>query len=379
MPQQRPGPDPHAGEAAPGPDLRASIERLVKTRMGRNVIALEGIAAGLGARRFLRVRLDAGEPSSLVARIEAPEDDALRPAGVDPEPPLEPLRSFLAEHGIPVPASHGIDSASGIQLLEDLGPISLEVAARSLSPARRSTLYREACAILPGIQNLSAEPEKIAAFGRRLNAPLFRYKAEQVIQWVLPWSLGRPPRDDEARVVREAFELVSRECSSAPMRLSHRDYKAANLHLRSKAEGEQTLVLIDLQGALLAPPEYDLVCLLRDAQVPLTDEEVEEHLEAIRPRLPHPPTRDEFERRFTLLTLTRVGKDLSRFLFAAHQRGDTRYLAALPDATRTLRAAARGAASWDPKLEALARLFEDLPRNWSLARSPIQDGGSCAQ
>ena len=92
-------------------------------------------------------------------------------------------------------------------------------------------------------------------------------------------------------------------------------------------------------------------------------EEVEEHIDAIRPRLPDAPEREAFARRFTLLTLTRVGKDLSRYVFAARKRGDARYLPLLPEASRTLRAASERAACWDPKLEALARLFEDLPRD----------------
>ena len=93
---------------------------LVEAQLGVAVVRVEPIAAGLGLRRFLRVHTS-GEPATLVVRIEAPEDPRGRPAGAAPEPALEPLRSFLARHGLPVPGRFGGDPARGIDLLEDVG------------------------------------------------------------------------------------------------------------------------------------------------------------------------------------------------------------------------------------------------------------------
>ena len=53
-------------------------------------------------------------------------------------------------------------------------------------------------------------------------------------------------------------------------------------------------MLLDLQGAWLAPPEYDLVCLLRDSYVELPEPEIAQHLAAIRPALPDAPAPEEF-------------------------------------------------------------------------------------
>ena len=55
--------------------------------------------------------------------------------------------------------------------------------------------------------------------------------------------------------------------------------------------------MIDLQGAFLAPPEYDLVCLLRDSYVELEAEEVQEQLDRIRPELPDAPEPEGFAAR----------------------------------------------------------------------------------
>ncbi len=146
------------------------------------------------------------------------------------------------------------------------------------------------------------------------------------------------------------------------MRLSHRDFKAANLHVLGEPGGPQRLMLIDLQGAFLAPPEYDLVCLLRDSHVPLTATEITQHIEQTRPLLPDAPTSHDFSTRFALLTLSRVGKDCSHYIHAATDVGDLRYLPLVPAGLDSLEDASTQAASWDPRLARLAELIQDLPR-----------------
>ena len=73
--------------------------------------------------------------------------------------------------------------------------------------------------------------------------------------------------------------------------------------------------MIDFQGAFLAPPEYDLVCLLRDSYVELPEAEVAHLLHRVRARLPDRPEAAVFQHRFDALTLTRKGKDHARFLY----------------------------------------------------------------
>ena len=91
---------------------RELLERLVRTRWGQAPRSIERLAAGLGQRRFYRILFNENDsPVSLIARIEAsPESpEAARqtansaPAWL-PEPPLEPLRGFLENAGLPVPS-----------------------------------------------------------------------------------------------------------------------------------------------------------------------------------------------------------------------------------------------------------------------------------
>jgi aminoglycoside/choline kinase family phosphotransferase len=356
-----------SGDAELIASARRRVAALVAETTGGAPIEIAPIPHGLGARRFFRVRLapgsalresrDGKQVASIVARVEQEEDPALRPAGVPPEPPLEPLRTALEEAGLPVPASYAKED--GITLLEDVGDTSLEQAAAARGAAEIASLYREACSLIPQLQRVRPRDD-VPAFERRLDEALFRYKAEQVVSWTLPWARGTSEATPaEAHVVREGFASIAEACRTAPRRLSHRDFKAANLHVRG-AEAPR-LVMIDIQGAFLAPPEYDLVCLLRDSHVELPEELVRELQQTVRPELPDAPDEETFLRRFTLLTLTRNGKDLSRYLYAATERGDERYLRLLPRAVATLKAAAALAVRWEPPVSRLADLVLSLP------------------
>ena len=337
-------------------ELEAALRRLVERALGARTERVEWLPGQLGLRRFARLYLAGGGPPTLVARIEAPEDPVGRPAGVAPEPPLEPIRALLEREGIPVPARLAADERSGIELLEDVGDLSLAAAALAASPAERRALYEEACDLVPRLQRVR-DPGGVAAFDRRMDEALLAYKAELFCEWVAVPEAGPAA----GRAVKDAFARIAEAVRAAPMRLAHRDLQSANVHLRAEGPPGRRLVLIDLQGALLAPPEYDLVCLLRDSYLDLAWEEVLRQLARIRPRLPDAPGEDELAHRFDLLTLSRKGKDLARFVLAARRRGDSRYLRFAPTTVRALRAAAVRAASRDPHFHALAEILAALP------------------
>jgi len=345
-------------------DREAIREVLAQAGLGE-LRGLQRIESGLGTRRFYRVRL-AESGKRLIARVEAPEDPAGRPAGIPPEPPLEPLRALLEREGLPVPRRLGRFVPGGIALLEDLGDRSLTRVLPEAAPARRRHLLCAAVDLVPRLQRI-ADPGGLPAFQRCLGPAHFAYKAELFQRYSLPLALGRAPRRSEGEVVREAFLWIAEQCAAAPQRLAHRDLQSQNLHLVQREEGE-TLVLIDLQGALLAPPEYDLACLLGDSYVEISEEEARAQRSRIRPRLPDAPAADLFEKRFTWLTVTRKSKDHARFLYAARERGDERCLRSLPRTAALLRRTARSCSGDAPALARLAELVHGLPEDDPCAR-----------
>jgi len=350
----------------------ARVRKTVDACLGRAVDRVDWIPAGLGRRRFARVHFaDEGAPESVVARVDAPEDPAGRPANLPPEPPLEPLRALLERSGLPVPRHFGHDAKGSVALLEDLGDVSLEIAARAASADERRALYAEACDLIPRLQAVQAA-EGVEAFRRRFEAAHFAYKADLFVEWSLA-SRGRKALASERAVVHDAFARVAEIALNAPVRLAHRDFQSANLHLAANRTSGR-LVMIDLQGALLAPPEYDLVCLLRDSYLELSAGELDFHLERTRARLPDAPAPDTFAQRFDLLTLTRKGKDHARFLCAG-KNGDERFLACIPVTARYLQRAATRAAQRDPHFSAFAELVSTLPDALSTSNTEPPCGG----
>lgn len=305
----------------------ATLDRIARDHLGRGLTRAEPMAAGLGTRRFHRLHFaDNGGPATLVARIE---DDGARPTPAtdwpDPppwlsEPALEPLLGFLAEAGLPVPASALHLGAEGIDLLEDVGETNLLVVPEDARRAR--TL--EACALLPRLQALEAEARTIPAFGRTYDATLIATKAWKFLHWTVPMLLGRPASAAEQSEIGALFDAITSLATAAPKRLAHRDYKAENLHLVPDAEASARLVMIDVQGAFLAPPEYDLACLLYDLQVTNDEAFVEEALAATRETLPDRPDEETFRTRFDALALARLCKDVAHVVHAGVARGDRR-------------------------------------------------------
>jgi aminoglycoside/choline kinase family phosphotransferase len=401
------------------------IADLVAAQFGVAVSRIEPLQGALGLRNFSRIWLETSEnktesiPETLVARIEAAEDPGRRPAGIPPEPPLEPIRGLLEAEGLPVPQRYAADPARGIELLEDLGEVSLADLARTASESELESLYAEACALPPRLQRV--EPcDEVANFQRRLDAAHFRYKAERFARWSLGGEQGASPA--EAEVVRDAFERIGRVVGDAPQRLAHRDLQSANLHVvapflrvvdssvraagpdarvtnpsnriayptghgvdptghgvdptghgvdpslhgtdsshRTTPERQARLVMIDLQGAFMAPPEYDLVCLLRDSYVELDDAAVDAHLTRARTALPDQPDEESFRLRFDLLTLTRKAKDHALFCAVAAERGDDRYLRYLPATRRYLQEASSRVSSKLNEYSDLNSLVQAIP------------------
>ncbi len=331
------GTDATASETDPG-----RIDALVRDRLGRSPASIEAIEAGLGTRRFYRVHFSSDEPRSLIARIEpdiTPRPNTPRHADEAPpwlpEAGLEPTRTFLEEGGLPVPRCHAHCPEERIDLLEDVGNRTLAMTAG----AERLASYREACRLIPRLQRLRAPADRIPAFGRIFDRALVETKAWKWLHWTIPGLLGRDPHPDEARAVVSLFGKIATLLDRAPRRLAHRDFKAENLHLRTApadadaggARSTKTgLVMIDFQGAFLAPPEYDLACLLYDLQVDLDETLVKTCLDATRPALPDAPDPESFALRLDAIATLRLCKDLSHVVHAARALHDHRRFHEVP-------------------------------------------------
>jgi len=396
-PPERRDPEDRVPQNPASRESEAIIASLVGARFGVGVARIEPLEGALGFRKFSRVWLETtgtkaeSTPRSLVARIEADAGPVRQGAGLPPEPPLEPIRALLEAEGLPVPCCYASDAARGVELLEDLGDVSLVECARRASRSELESLYAEACELPARLQRV-APRDGVANFQRQLDAAHFRHKAERFARWSFGGERGASPA--QAALIREAFARIARIARDAPQRLAHRDLQSANLHVveparrspggspgriasagpaaeaaarsaRGAPRGRAArLVMIDLQGALMAPPEYDLVCLLRDSYVEFDDAALDAQLARARGALPDPPDEETFRLRFDLLTLTRKAKDHALFRAAAAERGDERYLRYLPATRRYLQQASNRVATKLSEFQDLNDLIQAIPERW---------------
>jgi aminoglycoside/choline kinase family phosphotransferase len=107
---------------------------------------------------------------------------------------------------------------------------------------------------------------------------------------------------------------------------------------------EGTLYIIDFQDARMGPDTYDLVSLLRDSYVDLTEDEVDDLIAFFLALRCGPGAqaqaddRDEFRRRFDLMAVQRNLKALGTFGFQTISRGNTVYIQYIPRTLNYVRA-----------------------------------------
>jgi aminoglycoside/choline kinase family phosphotransferase len=328
----------HGADPGVDPSDVDRIGALVTERLGVAPRRIERIPAGLGDRRFYRIALAAQDPRvppsddstselrTLIARVE-PKRSATGSAPSPtppfswlPEPLLEPIRSVLEAAGLPVPRSYGHDPDAGIDLLEDLG-------TKTLADVPNDDLrepYFQAAALIPRIQAVVGNVESAPAFGRPFDEKLVGTKAAKVIHWSWPGLLGREANAHERQEIQSGFSAIAPLLVECPRRLAHRDFKAENLHRAQRNANNEPWVMIDVQGAFMAPPEYDLVCLLRDLQVEIPEALVEEIRGSLLSELAGRTRREDAERRFEAISVVRLSKDLAHIVHAAKTRGDAR-------------------------------------------------------
>ncbi|MBM4355622.1 MAG: aminoglycoside phosphotransferase, partial [Deltaproteobacteria bacterium] len=132
------------------------------------------------------------------------------------------------------------------------------------------------------------------------------------------------PSPEEAALVSNSFDDVTRRLLEVPYLLVHRDFQSTNLMLK-----DRRMVLIDFQDTLMGPPVYDLVSLLRDSYVslplPLLERLRHEYFAQAGHLLPF-RTEAEFDSFFHLQTLQRKLKDAGRFVFIDRVKGNPSFL-----------------------------------------------------
>ena len=317
MPEQR---------TSDGVHLRERIDRYIEDSglAGTNprVVPLTGDASD---RRYFRV-IPADGPSIVLALHAGPIDFA--------NLPFARVAELFQSIPLPVPAILGHSDELGILALQDLGDVTLQAHLGAASATEHAALYREGVSLVEQLQRRGADlvadrypPYRIAFDVEKLTWEL-EFFATYFVQGYRGVALGAAER----AALSAEWSAIVEELAAEPRVLCHRDYHSRNLMLR-----DGSLYIIDFQDARMGPDTYDLVSLLRDSYVDITDRDLDEliaYFLALKRSDDSRAAADEFRRRFDLMALQRNLKALGTFGYQTVTRRNTVYIQYMP---RTLR------------------------------------------
>ncbi len=245
--------------------------------------------------------------------------------------PFVNVAELLSAMPVPVPTILGEAADHGVLALSDLGDVTLQAHVGAAPAAEHAALYRQAVGFIATLQRRGRElaDPKYVPYGIAFDTEKLTWEMDFFIKHFLEAYRGVAfePGDREA-LRAELGDLVA-TLAAEPRVLCHRDYHSRNLML---AHGQ--LWIIDFQDARMGPDTYDLVSLLRDSYVDISEEDVDELLAYFLALDGRPNEGAEFRRRFDEMALQRNLKALGTFGYQTTAKTNTVYIQYIP---RTLR------------------------------------------
>ncbi len=270
-------------------------------------------------------------------------------------PFLSVLRHF-EKSSVNVPKVIAVAESLGVILLEDLGDLTLE--RKFWESAQQETSW-------PFYQKALDEIIKIHTTATKLNHKTtakeiqfdtakflweMNYAKEHLLEGVLKIQLSESQKTDLDKVFTDFCEKLHHE----PKVICHRDYHSRNLMLKLNQ-----MYVIDFQDARLGPIQYDLVSLIKDSYVDITDSYAEQMLnyyfENTNFIKDFNISKDQFYYMYEIQSVQRCFKACGSFASFMNMRGDRRYLKYL---TPTLKKVMRSLAHF-PEYKLLLNLLID--------------------
>jgi len=308
----------------------------LQTPVEQRPIELISLGSDAGFRRYFRYQ----NPSQWLA--------------VDAPPATEDTHQFLAiarlieQQGVRSPRIAAADASQGFLLVEDMGD---RLFFREADANNADGLYQQAISTLLQLQRIQDNAVLIPRYDRTL----LRRELEIFSEWFADKLLGHPLASTEQNLLDELFRQLEDNALTQPQTFVHRDYHSRNLLLLE----DNSLGVIDFQGALWGGVTYDLVSLLRDCYLRWPAEKVKRwaldyHQQAIKANIIPAVSEEEFLRWFDWMGLQRHIKVLGIFARLNLRDGKTGYLNDLPLVLRyTLEVAEQY-----PELHAFAEWFK---------------------
>ena len=238
------------------------------------------------------------------------------------------ISRHLVANGIPAPEVLRQCPREGISVITDLGDLTLTRAVAD-DPARRMELAARAVGLLAAIHMTpTAPPERCAAVRLHFDYGKYAYEFSfHVGRWLMK-HLDATPTPRQRQTLAAAFDWICRRLAAEPRVFTHRDYQSSNL----LAQADGSLAVIDFQDARLGLRQYDLASFLYDSYIPYSGDERDALVQVYVEAAENAGWRSDksFDELLTVAAIQRKLHDVGAFIYTAHARGKTDYLAYVP-------------------------------------------------
>ena len=320
-------------------DVMTFLERQVRWSSAR-ITYLQGDAS---TRGYARLSVD-GRTALLMDAPRQPDGPPVRdgkPYSQIAHLAEDMVRAFAAiagplrAAGLSAPEVLAEDFENGLLLVEDLG--DRVFSAEVMRGAPQDVLWQAAVDALIEIQRSEA-PQHLPLPGgsyvlQNYDRAALQIEIELLIDWYWPALHGEPAPDAMRTEFLALWSPVLERLERQPSCWVLRDFHSPNLVWLPERGGVRRVGVLDFQDAQRGPAAYDLVSVLQDARVDVT-EALEKTLlahycDAVRSHQPH-FSEAEFRFAYNALGAQRSTKILGIFVRLAHRDGKQQYLTHLP-------------------------------------------------
>ena len=238
------------------------------------------------------------------------------------------ISELLTKMEIPSTVVYAKDLSMGFFILSDLGPATLlDRNMGTTIKTKREKLYTEAINILLLIQkNGNNFVDQLPVY----DLELLETEMNLFLDWYCIKELGISAAQLNEFNLGKSFKYLSESALKQVQVFAHRDYHSRNIMISKRGE----LGIIDFQDAVWGPITYDLVSLLRDCYIELSENEIRHWLEVVYQRLINENllhiSYEKFEVDFDLMGCQRHLKAIGIFSRLKHRDGKPNYMKDVP-------------------------------------------------
>ncbi len=176
------------------------------------------------------------------------------------------ITSFLRNHGLGAAEILSEDTIGKTLLMEDLGSESLFALAQHSPPEKVTMLYHQVVDHLLRLQAFTetAKKECPLAVDRCLDRDTLLWETRYFQEHFLVGYCGIQP--ELLTGLSSVFTALANMVSNQPLVLLHRDFQSQNIHFK-----KSRVRLVDVQGMRLGPLGYDIMSLVMDPYVGLSE------------------------------------------------------------------------------------------------------------